>query len=94
MKKTILQFNLPVSILREGKKYIAYTPALDLSTSGNTFDQAKKRFDEIVHLFFEEIMKENTTEEVLKDLGWQKVNAKWNPPIVISNESQMVKLSY
>ena len=94
MKKTILQFNLPVSILREGKKYIAYTPALDLSTSGNTFDQAKKRFDEIVHIFFEEIMKENTAEEVLTDLGWQKVNAKWNPPIVISNESQMVKLSY
>ena len=94
MKKTILEFSLPVSILREGKKYIAYTPALDLSTSGNTFDQARKRFDEIVHLFFEEIMKENTTEEVLTELGWQKVNAKWNPPIVISNESQMVKLSY
>ncbi len=94
MKKTMLQFNLPVSILREGKKYIAYTPALDLSTSGNTFDQAKKRFDEIVHIFFEEITKENTTEQVLTELGWQKVNAKWNPPIVISNESQMVKLSY
>ena len=90
----MLQFNLPVSILREGKKYIAYTPALDLSTSGNTFEQAKKRFDEIVHIFFEEIMKENTTKEVLTELGWQKVNAKWNPPIVISNESQMVKLSY
>jgi len=94
MKKTMLEFNLPVSILREGKKYIAYTPALDLSTSGNTFDQAKKRFDEVVHIFFEEIMKENTTEQVLTELGWQKVNAKWNPPIVISNESQMVKLSY
>jgi len=90
----MLEFNLPVSILREGKKYIAYTPALDLSTSGNTFDQAKKRFDEVVHIFFEEIMKENTTEQVLTELGWQKVNAKWNPPIVISNESQMVKLSY
>jgi len=90
----MLQFNLPVSILREGKKYIAYTPALDLSTSGNTFEQAKKRFDEIVHIFFEEIVKENTTEQVLTELGWQKVNAKWNPPIVISNESQMVKLSY
>ena len=90
----MLEFSLPVSILREGKKYIAYTPALDLSTSGNTFDQAKKRFDEVVHIFFEEIMKENTTEQVLTELGWQKVNAKWNPPIVISNESQMVKLSY
>ena len=94
MKKTMLEFNLPVSILREGKKYIAYTPALDLSTSGNTFDQARKRFDEIVHIFFEEIIKENTAEQVLTELGWHKVNAKWNPPIVISNESRMVKLSY
>ena len=90
----MLEFSLPVSILREGKKYIAYTPALDLSTSGNTFDQAKKRFDEIVHLFFEEIVKENTIEKVLTELGWQKVNAKWNPPIVVSSESQLVKLSY
>ena len=90
----MLEFSLPVSILREGKKYIAYTPALDLSTSGNTFNQAKKRFDEMVYLFFEEITKENTLEDVLTDLGWKKVHAKWNPPIVISNESHMVKLSY
>jgi len=94
MKKIGLEFSLPVSILREGKKYIAYTPALDLSTSGDTFDQAKKRFDEIVHLFFEEIVKKNTVEEVLTELGWQRINTKWNPPIVISNELQMVKLSY
>jgi len=90
----MLEFSLPVSILREGKKYIAYTPALDLSTSGNTFDQAKKRFEEIVNIFFEEITKENTIEDVLTDLGWKKVHAKWSPPIVISNESQIVKLSY
>ncbi|MEK7636828.1 MAG: hypothetical protein AAB402_00355 [Patescibacteria group bacterium] len=45
---------LPVSILREGKRFIAYTPALDLSTSGKTFDQAKQRFAEAAELFFEE----------------------------------------
>ena len=94
MKKTIREFKLPVSILREGKKYVAYTPALDLSTSGNSFDQAKRRFEEAVNIFFEELLKKGTTEEVFQELGWQKIHAKWSPPVVIANESQTVKLSY
>ena len=94
MKKRMLEFNLPVSILREGKKYIAYTPALDLSTSGKSFDEAKTRFTEIVNIFFDEIFSKNTAEEVLTDLGWQKIHEKWNPPVVVSNESQVVTLSF
>lgn len=93
MKNILLDFNLPISILREGKKYIAYTPALDLSTSGNSYEQAKKRFNEIIQIFFEEIIKKNTLEEVLLDLGWQKMQAKWTPPIVVSNEFQNIKLN-
>ena len=54
MNKTMLEFNLPVSILREGKSFIAYTPALDLSTSARTYNEAKKRFREVVEIFFEE----------------------------------------
>ncbi len=93
MKKTMLQFKLPLSILREGKKYIAYTPALDLSTSGDTFDQAKQRFGEIVDIFFEEILKKGTFEEVLTELGWQKIHAKWIPPIVVSQELQTIQVA-
>jgi hypothetical protein len=33
---------LPVIFLKEGKKFIAYTPTLDISTCANTFDKAKK----------------------------------------------------
>ena len=94
MKKMNIQVKLPMSILREGKKYIAYTPALDLSTSGKTFDEAKKRFGEVVEIFFEEILRKNTTEAVLEELGWQKIHQKWNPPVVVANESQTVTLSY
>ena len=46
MKKAQFQFALPVSILREGDSFIAYTPALDLSTVGDTLEQAQKRFEE------------------------------------------------
>ena len=92
MKKLMLEVKLPVSILREDKKYVAYTPALDLSTSGNDYEEVKKRFNEIVNIFFEELIKRGTLENVLKNLGWKRFQTKWNPPVVISQESQSVKV--
>lgn len=64
-------YNLPVFIIKEGKNYIAYTPALDLSTSGKDYEEVRKRFHEIVNIFFEEIVKKGTMEEALKELGWR-----------------------
>ncbi len=93
MGKLNLEFKIPVSILREGKRYIAYTPALDLSTSGKNYEEAKKRFKEIVNIFFEELIKKGVLEEVLSDLGWRRAQAKWNPPVVISQESQTVRVA-
>lgn len=92
MPKVLLEFNLPVSFIREGKRVVAYTPALDLSTSGKNYTEARKRFSEIVNIFFEELIKNDTLEEVLKDLGWKRVQAKWSPPTVISQESQTVRV--
>lgn len=76
MEKYSLKFNLPVSIIKEGNSFIAYTPALDLSTADDTYDGAKKRFEEIVDIFFEEIIKKGTLEDVLVGLGWQKNKLK------------------
>lgn len=88
----MLELKLPISILREDKKYVAYTPALDLSTSGKNYEEVKKRFNEIVNIFFEELIKKGTLDEVLRGLGWKRVQAKWNPPIVVSQESQAVRV--
>lgn len=92
MPKINLEFKLPVSFLREGNKYIAYTPALDLSTSGKTYKEAKIRFDEIVRIFFEELIKAGTVDSVLTDLGWKRARSRWNPPVLISQESQLIKM--
>lgn len=86
----MVELKVPVSILREGKKYVAYTPALDLSTSGRSYEQVKKRFEEIVYLFFEELIKKGLLEESLKNLGWRKISSGWSAPIVISQESQTI----
>jgi len=60
-KKLNLRFSLPVTFLREGKYFIAHTPALDISTSAETFEKAKTRFTELVDIFFEELIEKGAT---------------------------------
>lgn len=85
---TLFKVSLPISILKEGKYYIAYSPALDLSTSGKTFEEVKKRFEEVVGIFFEELSEKGTLDKVLGELGWQKVQKEWIAPVVIANETE------
>lgn len=92
MKKLNFEFKLPVSILMEGEKYVAYTPALDLSTSGKNYEEVKKRFKEAVNIFMEELINKGTLEDVLLDLGWKRIQAKWNPPVIISQDFQTIKV--
>lgn len=87
-----MQTKLSVTFLREGKRFIAYSSALDLSTSGKTFEEAKRRFAEIVEIFFEEVERQGTLKEVLQNLGWQKQQKRWTPPAIIGHESQMVRV--
>jgi hypothetical protein len=87
-----LSCQLPVSIFKEGKHFIAYTPVLDLSTSAKTYDEAKKRFFEAVDIFFEYTTKKGTLDIVLKDLGWRKVNKNWMPPVLVSQEMEGIKI--
>ena len=88
MDKIAIKFGLPVSILREGDSFIAYTPALDLSTAGSSFEEVQKNFEEAVNIFFQELVEMGTLNDVLADLGWQKQNNNFVPPIVISNQTQ------
>lgn len=46
-----MQVQLQTSLIRERGRFIVYAPALDISTSGRTLAQAKKRFAELVEIF-------------------------------------------
>jgi len=94
MKKSSLQISLPVTIFKEGKSYVAYSPALDLSTSAPTYEKAQKRFFEATRLFFEELAEMGTVDIVLADLGWQKVKSNWQPPIIVSSYIQPTTLAH
>lgn len=94
MKNINIQFGLPVSILKEGDSFVAYTPALDLSTSGVSFEDAQKNFIEAVNIFFEELIAMGTINEVLAELGWQKDNDQFIPPIVVSNQTEKFSIPF
>lgn len=87
-----LSFNLPVVVTKQNKRFVAYTPALDISTSGKSEKEAKARFVELANLFLEEIVEENTADNVLSELGWRKVQKKWTPPQIISSQSIGLKI--
>lgn len=92
MKKLDFQAVLPVTFLREDGQFVAYSPALDLSTCGDSFERAQERFAEVAQLFFEEAHKMGTLEDVLLDLGWTKKDRQLTPPVVVAQESQMVSI--
>jgi predicted RNase H-like HicB family nuclease len=81
-----LSYNLPVIITKQNKRFVAYTPALDISTSGKSEKEVKNRFVELANLFLEEIIEAKTVEDVLTELGWKKAQKVWTPPKVISSQ--------
>lgn len=85
--KARMQINVPVSYFKEDKSFVAYTPALDLSSAGKTLKEAEKNIAEAVSIFMEEILKQGTLDEVLSSLGWKKTSKtnEWMPPIFVSH---------
>lgn len=90
MKKLNVEIELPISIFKEGAHYVAYTPVLDISTSAKTYNGVRKRFEEIVPLFIEELIKKGTLNQYLESLGWKKSRKKWSPPAVVSQGLEKV----
>jgi hypothetical protein len=78
---------IPVIFLKEKDSFIAYSPAVDLTTYGKSLEEAKKNFEEAFSLFVSECIDMGTLDEVLESCGWVKIkNKKWEPPIYIGND--------
>jgi hypothetical protein len=90
--KKFAQIDLTVSILKQAKRYIVYSPALDLSTSGKSETEAKRRFGEAAMLLVEELDKAGTLGDVLRELGWRHAQKRWSPPKIVAQEAVGVRV--
>ena len=90
-----IQAKIPVIVFEECNKFVAYSPAIDLSTCGNTEKQARKRFIEAASIFFDEITRMGTVDDVLAECGWYKLPEQqtWLPPKYKSCTEEIVPIS-
>lgn len=87
--------NLHVVIYKEGKQYVAYSPAIALATCGNSREDAARMFDEAAEIFFRELADMGTLNKELERLGWVKTSKEgWEPPLVVASELRPATLMY
>lgn len=84
--------NIPISLIKEGKRFVAYSPAFDLSTSGKTRSEARRRFNEALELFLEELVEAGTFHRTLSNLGWMKLQHSWKAPQVVETRDKTIRI--
>lgn len=65
-----IRFKLDMYIFKEGKSFIVYSPALDMSAYGNTESDAMKAFIDVFEISFKYELNKNTLKEDLIKHGW------------------------
>ena len=71
---------------QEGEQFIAHAMPLDVASSGDSPDAARKALDEAVHLFLETAKDHGTLEQILEDSGYVREGELWQNPKWISVE--------
>ena len=94
-----IEASLSLRIKHEDDCYIAYCPELELSSYGCTIEEAQKNINEVVTIFFADIIRRDTVDEVLTECGWSKVESdeenipKWVPPAYIVDHRLPISVS-
>ncbi len=79
-------------IFKERETFIGYSPKLDVSSCGNTIDEARNNLKTAVRLFLEEAEKMDTLEDILNESGYEQTNLnRWKTPRLIATELMSIE---
>lgn len=68
---------LKVEIFKEGDVYVSFCPHLNLSSYGETVEEARESLREAAEAFMEECERMGTLEEVLEEAGFSREGETW-----------------
>lgn len=92
--QTGYQVGINISMTKEGDVFVASCQALDLTSFGDTFQEAQVNMREAIHLFLEECQEMGTLDKVLRECGWHKSVRKDKkemvPPHVVATLSESI----
>ena len=80
------KFTTDYYVFNENRTYISYCPSLDLSTSGDTINEAKNNFKEMFKLILKLVLKWEHLKLTLKHTAGKRLR-------IISNDLHSIKQS-
>ncbi len=83
---------IKVEIFKEGDLYVALCPSLNISSFGESIQEAQSSLLEAVEAFVEECSEMGTIEEVLEESGFKRTDHGWRPRQVITEEHLAVAI--
>ena len=83
---------LQVIFIQEGKYIVAHAPALDLCAYGENLQEAREEFEQVLEIFMEDIVQNDTIDELLSSSGWEKHDDDWMPPKIIGQLFQEMSI--
>ena len=72
-----MEFAFTAHIFKEGDTYVAYAPALDLSSCGDTGEEARRNIRDAVRGFLTTSAKLGTLTEILEEAGYHREGEDW-----------------
>jgi predicted RNase H-like HicB family nuclease len=78
-----IKVEVSILLLKENGNFVAYCPALELSSYGDSEQEAKGAFEEALEIFLEETTHKGTLEKELLKRGWtlqQSPKVNYHPP--------------
>ena len=71
-------------IFKEGGTYVAYVPALDVSSCGATDEEARRNIRDAVRGFLAASADLGTLDEILREAGYEPEGDGWRAPEFVS----------
>jgi len=88
-----MNISVRIEIFKDGDVYSALSPELNVSSYGDTIEEARESLKEAVDAFIEECRNMGTLEDVLEESGFHKINESWKlkKPVIEENYTFAVK---
>ena len=81
-----------VHVFKEGESFVAYVPELDLSSCGDTKEQARTNIQDAIRGFLESAHDKGTLDEILEEAGYEHEGDDWKAPEFVSLDRLTVSI--
>lgn len=87
-----MKISTRIEIFKEGDVYVALSSDLNVSSYGETIEEAKRSIKEAIEAFVEECERMGILEEVLEESGFSKINDSWESRRPVAEEELALAL--